>query len=354
MILIKKKFSSKRLKLKRKLLKLIFQKKLKSFKKPKLKYKFKYKKPPWTRKLYDNFRTLLWLSSLNLNFFFSVKDKYQILKGFKLRLLSKWKKLYVQYLQYFLGIPKKSLLNFFKNLLVKSRGFWDLLNLLKTQLSFFFLFNFIKKKKIIKFKLLKNGLIRNFNLKTKLKFLKNNNLIKFIIKTNFFYSKSYYYRRFFFIFYKKRIKLRKWQRVKLKTVIKSLIFFKAFKLKKKFTFFLMKNFFFFNFNFSNFIFFNQKNKFFSLKKIKKIFFTIFKNQNKILQSFLIKKSRYLWRFKFVLNLFKKISKKEYWLRSFWSKFKSIKHFIHYQSKKKNFFLYYFFFKKNNIKKKKWI
>jgi hypothetical protein len=46
MDLKKKKFSSKRLKLKQKLLKLIFQKRLKSFKKPKLKYKFKYKKPP--------------------------------------------------------------------------------------------------------------------------------------------------------------------------------------------------------------------------------------------------------------------------------------------------------------------
>ena len=78
----------------------------------------------------------------------------------------------------------------------------------------------------------------------------------------------------------------------------------------------MKSFFFFNLNFSNSIYNNQKNKFFNLKKIKKIVFTAFKNQNKILQDFLIIKARFLWRFKAVLSFFKKISKKEYWLRTF--------------------------------------
>lgn len=340
-LLVKKKLVFKNKKIKKYLIQLLKKKiPIKKINK----YKFKYKKPIWLRKSYKKFRSFIFLSKINLNSFFFIEDKFYFTKGFRLNLMFTWKKLYMSYLQFFLGLPKKPLNNYFKTFLVKSRGFWQVFNLLKKQLSFFFIFNLFKNlsKKSIILNILNNKIIRNVNLKTKIKFICFDNVFTIPSKVFFKKSKLNYLKKIYKWYFKNKIKLRLWQKSKLFTLCKIITFFNIFKLKKNYSFFLLKNNFFFN-------------SYLTIKKnsLKSYFFFFKKNMilNYFLPFSLIKGKRFNFSIKFLkkkfykFTFFKKISRKNFWLKKF---------FLCLNFKKKklkfvSFFLYYFFIKKNNFK-----
>ena len=327
-------------KIKKYLLQLLVKKKVKYIKKH---YKFKYKKPPWFRKSYKKFKSFIWLSKINLNFFFSIEDKYFFTKGFRLSLMGVWKKLYISYLQFFLGLPKKNLLNHLRTLVNKSRGFWNISYLVQKKLSFFVFFNLFKNltKKNIVLNILNNGIIRTANLSTKMRKISFNDLFIIPSKTFFINSKLKYLKKLYKWYFLNKVKLRLWQKVKLKHFCKLIFFFNILKVKKKYTFFLLKN-----------------KLFFRLSSFPKKRFTLVKRLNilnkNLLKSYFIYKNRLPVSFKLNLRLFKKkyytfsffkkVSKKLFWLKKF---------FLFSFNKKKfkfiSFFLYYFFLKKHNIK-----
>ena len=68
-----------------------------------------------------------------------------------------------------------------------------------------------------------------------------NNLFIIPSKTFFINSKLKYLKKLYKWYFLNKVKLRLWQKVKLKHFCKLIFFFNILKVKKKYTFFLLKN-----------------------------------------------------------------------------------------------------------------
>ena len=304
-------------------------------------YKHKYKKPPFLRKINKKFRTLLFFSNNDFNFFYKIKDKYHFKKGFYLRLMPVWRRLYSGYIQFFFGVSKKPLDKTISLLAYKSRGFWEVFKLLKKQLVFYSIFNFVKKKnKLKELHILNNGIIRCLKKTTRLKIVCSDSLIKMPTKLIFSKNNIHFFKKLYKWYKKKNFRLRKWQKKKFIYVCKSALFFNMLDIKKKLSYFLLKNFFFFCLNLKKKyikIFINKSTK---IKKQIRYFFFFKKKKIKLTLKLM------LWKIRTKkFNFFKLISKKEFWFRTFWSKKKYNK-----KRKFKVFSIYYFLLKKNFTKK----